>query len=134
MIYLDYNATTPIDAAVKQAILPYISSYYGNPSSDHIQGRIAREAVEKARGQVAGLLRAQRMKFVLPAAAAKPTTPRSRAWHGTIARAAGGSSRRRSNILLCSRSAPGWNSKVLTSYACRSTQPGGSVLTTSRRR
>jgi cysteine desulfurase len=55
-IYLDYNATTPIDPAVAGAIQPYIATHYGNPSSTHIYGRTARDAVELARRQVADLL------------------------------------------------------------------------------
>jgi cysteine desulfurase len=55
-IYLDYNATTPIDPAVRDAILPFLGEYFGNPSSAHAYGRAAHEAVDKARGQVAQLL------------------------------------------------------------------------------
>ena len=56
MIYLDYNASTPIDPAVRDAMLPYLSALYGNPSSGHSMGRSVKTAVEKARQQVAGLL------------------------------------------------------------------------------
>jgi cysteine desulfurase len=55
-IYLDYNATTPLDPAVIQAMQPYITTHYGNPSSAHVYGRAAKEAVERARAQVADLL------------------------------------------------------------------------------
>jgi cysteine desulfurase len=55
-IYLDYNATTPIDAAVAEAMQPYIAMHYGNPSSAHVYGRTTKEAVEGARRQVADLL------------------------------------------------------------------------------
>jgi cysteine desulfurase len=58
-IYLDYNATTPVDPAVLEAMLPYLSEEFGNPSSAHSFGRRANEAVEKARAQVAALLGAQ---------------------------------------------------------------------------
>ena len=58
MIYLDYNATTPIDEKVKNAMLPFIEQHYGNPSSSHAFGRTAKAAVEKARRQVAALLNA----------------------------------------------------------------------------
>nr|MBN2277829.1 selenide, water dikinase SelD [candidate division Zixibacteria bacterium] len=55
-IYLDYNATTPIDPRVAEAMLPFINEHFGNPSSGHIYGVTARRAVEKARRQVAELL------------------------------------------------------------------------------
>jgi len=57
MIYLDYNASTPIDPAVREAMLPFIGrEAFGNPSSTHEMGRPLREAVEKARGQIAELI------------------------------------------------------------------------------
>ena len=55
-IYLDYNATTPIDPAVRDAILPYLEEHFGNPSSGYVYGQRAKEAVAKARGQVAALI------------------------------------------------------------------------------
>ena len=55
-IYLDYNATTPIDPAVAEAMQPYILYHYGNPSSTHTYGRTTKEAVESARARVAALL------------------------------------------------------------------------------
>jgi cysteine desulfurase len=55
-IYLDYNATTPVDPQVAQAMEPYITKHFGNPSSSHIYGFDAKKAVEKARKQVANLL------------------------------------------------------------------------------
>jgi len=55
-IYLDYNATTPIDREVLEAIKPYIEEHFGNPSSSHWYGVQAKEAVEDARDQVADLL------------------------------------------------------------------------------
>jgi cysteine desulfurase len=55
-IYLDYNATTPIDPEVVAAMLPYIREHFGNPSSSHWYGLEARKGVDKARGQVAELL------------------------------------------------------------------------------
>ncbi len=56
-IYLDYNATTPIDPLVFEAMKPYLNTEFGNPSSNHALGRHTREAVEFARSQVATLLR-----------------------------------------------------------------------------
>src|SRR3972149_7093606 len=55
-VYLDYNATTPVDPRVKEAMLPYLGEYFGNPSTTYIYGQRAREAVEQARAQVAGLI------------------------------------------------------------------------------
>src|SRR3954447_15617491 len=55
-IYLDYNATTPVDPAVIETMLPYLRDHFGNPSSTHAYGRAAHEAVDTARAQVAGLL------------------------------------------------------------------------------
>lgn len=58
-LYLDYNATTPVDPAVLEAMLPYLRDHWGNPSSTHAYGKQAQEAVTQARGQVAELLGAQ---------------------------------------------------------------------------
>jgi cysteine desulfurase len=55
-IYLDYNATTPIDPAVAEAMMPCLGEIFGNPSSTHSYGLRAREVVESARKQVAALL------------------------------------------------------------------------------
>lgn len=55
-IYLDYNATTPLDPAVVDAMLPFLRDQFGNPSSSHLFGQTAREAVGRAREQVASLL------------------------------------------------------------------------------
>ncbi len=55
-VYLDYNATTPVDPEVVKEMIPYIESYYGNPSSSYSIGRSNKEAIEKARQQVAGLI------------------------------------------------------------------------------
>ena len=56
-IYLDYNATTPVDPAVLDAMLPWLASEFGNPSSQHAYGKAAHEAVARARAEVAGQLR-----------------------------------------------------------------------------
>ncbi len=56
MIYLDYNASTPVDAAVREAMLPYLGEFHGNPSSSHALGGPMRSAVDGAREQVAALL------------------------------------------------------------------------------
>src|SRR5215213_1242197 len=66
-IYLDYNATTPIEPAVRAAMLPYLDEHFGNPSSTHAYGKEAHAAVETARGQLAGLLGAQADEIVFTA-------------------------------------------------------------------
>jgi len=55
-IYLDHNATTPILPEVVDAMLPYLREHFGNPSSGHVYGRRAHDAVARARAQVAELL------------------------------------------------------------------------------
>lgn len=56
MAYLDYNATTPLDERVLAEMMPFMQLNYGNPSSLYRQGRIARQAIEQAREQVAALV------------------------------------------------------------------------------
>lgn len=63
-IYLDHNATTPVDPAVLDAMLPYLSGEFGNASSIHTFGQRARAAVETAREQVAALLNARPQEIV----------------------------------------------------------------------
>lgn len=55
-IYLDYNATTPVDPAVLEAMLPYLRDRFGNPSSQHAYGQAVRSALDEARADVAALL------------------------------------------------------------------------------
>ena len=55
-IYLDYNASTPIDPAVADAMRPFLEDHYGNPSSGHWAATTAKATLETARGQVAALL------------------------------------------------------------------------------
>jgi cysteine desulfurase len=55
-IYLDFNASTPIDPAVATAMKPFLDGHYGNPSSGHWAATTAKAALETARGQVAALL------------------------------------------------------------------------------
>jgi cysteine desulfurase len=64
MIYLDHAATTPLDPRVLEAMLPFLSESYGNPSSVHSIGRKARVAVEDARATVASLLGAEPSEII----------------------------------------------------------------------
>ncbi len=63
-VYLDYNATTPVAPEVADAIEPYLREHFGNPSSSHIYGQRAKQAVEQARGEVAALIGAGREEIV----------------------------------------------------------------------
>jgi len=63
-IYLDYNATTPIDPAVAGEMEPFLKEFFGNPSSSHYYGSQTRMAVEEARKQVAELLAAAPYEIV----------------------------------------------------------------------
>ncbi len=64
MIYLDYNATTPIDPQVAEAMRPYLDIYFGNPSSSHLLGAQTKMAVEKARKQVAEMIGAESSEII----------------------------------------------------------------------
>jgi cysteine desulfurase len=59
MIYLDYNATTMLCDDAREAMLPYLDRYFGNPSSVHAAGRETRAAVDDARDKLATILRAK---------------------------------------------------------------------------
>lgn len=63
-IYLDYAATTPLDARVLEAMLPYFSQAFGNPSSVHFYGQQAEGAIEEARERIAALLNAQPQEII----------------------------------------------------------------------
>ena len=63
-IYLDHNATTPVDPDVLAAMLPFLREEFGNPSSAHALGRRARDAVETARAEVAASIGAQHDEIV----------------------------------------------------------------------
>lgn len=70
VIYMDHNATTPLDPAVLEAMLPYLKEHFGNPSSTtHEYGKVAREAVEEAREKVARLIKARREEIIFTSGA-----------------------------------------------------------------
>jgi cysteine desulfurase len=64
VIYLDYNATTPLCAPAREAMLPYLEEHFGNPSSIHAAGREARAAIDNARDRLATLLHAKPHELV----------------------------------------------------------------------
>ena len=64
MIYLDYNATTPLCDEARETMLPYLDRHFGNPSSVHTAGREARAAIDDARDKLAALLRVKPHELV----------------------------------------------------------------------
>jgi cysteine desulfurase len=66
-IYFDHSATTPLDPRVLNAMMRFLDGAFGNPSSQHTEGRAARQAVETARAQVAALLGADPSEIVFTA-------------------------------------------------------------------
>lgn len=70
IIYMDHNATTPLDAEVLEAMMPYLTDKFGNPSSStHAYGWEARRAVDEARSQVAGLIGAHPEEIIFTSGA-----------------------------------------------------------------
>jgi len=63
-VYCDYNATTPLEPAVLEAMMPWLSQQFGNASSRHEYGRAARRAIDEARSQVAKAIGAHRTEVV----------------------------------------------------------------------
>jgi cysteine desulfurase len=68
-VYLDYNATTPIAPEVMDAMIPYFKEQYGNPSSSHVYGRMAKKGVDLAREQLADLLGADPSELIFTSCA-----------------------------------------------------------------
>lgn len=69
VVYLDYNATGPLDPRALEAMLPYFMGSFGNPASSHAYGVVAATAVEKARGQIGRLVGARRSEVVFTSGA-----------------------------------------------------------------
>jgi cysteine desulfurase len=69
LVYLDYNATTPVAAEVLEAMLSYMAEHFGNPSSSHPYGKKAAQAVREARASVAALLGAAADEIVFTGSA-----------------------------------------------------------------
>lgn len=74
LIYLDNAATTQVYPEVVDAMLPYFTEHYGNPSAIYSFADEAERAVDHARGEVADLSEPRKMKYISQAAAASPTT------------------------------------------------------------
>lgn len=88
-VYLDHNATTPLDPRVRDVMVPWLGERFGNPSSIHHRGREAREAVERARERVAALIGAQPGEVVFTASG----TEANNMVIATVGRRSGGSGR-----------------------------------------
>jgi len=86
-IYLDYNATTPTDPRVAEAMRPFLTGHFGNPSSDHRAGREARRAVDQARARVASSIGAQPDEIIFTSGG---TESNNLAFHGIVAARGGG--------------------------------------------
>jgi cysteine desulfurase len=86
-IYFDHSATTPLDPRVLAAMGPHLAERFGNPSSLYQEGREARQAVERARGQVADLLGADPAEIVFTASG---TEADNLALLGAVSAAGGG--------------------------------------------
>jgi len=69
MIYLDYNATTPVLPEVLEAMMPYLTSEWGNPSSTYKFGSKLKKVIETARAQVADLIGAQAKEIIFTSCA-----------------------------------------------------------------
>lgn len=91
-VYLDYNATTPCDPRVVQAMSPYFTELFGNPSSCHRAGRRAYEAVQMARNHVSQLVKADPEEIIFTSGA---TESINLAIRGFVERQCGKSGRRR---------------------------------------
>ena len=66
-IYLDYAAATPLDAAVKKVMQPFLGEKFGNPSSLYKEGREAKDAIDQARHRIAGLIKARPNEVIFTA-------------------------------------------------------------------
>jgi cysteine desulfurase len=85
-VYLDYNATTPVDPAVLEAMLPFLGASFGNAGSVHTPGQLARAAVDAARDSVAALIGAAPNEIVFTSGG---TESDNLAIFGTVARSTG---------------------------------------------
>ena len=98
MIYLDYNATTPVAPEVYRAMRPYLTREFGNPSCDYALGLAARDAVQQARKDVAALLGCAPQEIVFTSGATEA--------NNTVLKGVAAASRPRADHHLC-HGAPG---------------------------
>ncbi len=69
IIYLDYNATTPVDSRVLEEMMPFLTSSFANPASSHFAGRKIKDSIERARTQVADLIGASGKELIFTSGA-----------------------------------------------------------------
>jgi cysteine desulfurase len=74
-VYLDYNATTPVDPRVTAAMLPYFDRWFGNPSSGHSYADRPRRALAEARAQIAALIGARPHEIVFTGSGSEADHP-----------------------------------------------------------
>ena len=88
-IYLDYNATTPVDPQVRDAMLPFLDTHYGTPSSTHSYGQKVSRAIDQARKQTASLIQASTPEIIFTSGGSESNNhalqgillPALSAWH-----------------------------------------------------
>ncbi|MFN7904624.1 MAG: cysteine desulfurase family protein [Pseudobdellovibrionaceae bacterium] len=73
-LYLDYNASTPLDPRVQVKMAPYLGHEYGNPNSNHVMGWTAKKAIDHARSQVAKLIGCQNQDVIFTSGATEATS------------------------------------------------------------
>src|SRR2546430_13897649 len=72
-VYFDYNATTPLDPQVREAMLPYLGEVFGNPSSVHHVGRQARAVLDETRDRAAKVLRCKPSEVIFTSGGTEST-------------------------------------------------------------
>lgn len=115
IIYMDNAATTATRPEVLEAMLPYFTEHYGNPSSIHSVGRDARRAVEKARAQVAAALGAQPREIYFTAGGSESDNWAIRCASRRWPQRASTSSPARSSIMPSCIPASTWKSRAMRS-------------------
>ena len=85
-VYLDYNATTPVDPAVLEAMLPFLGENFGNAGSVHTPGQRARAAVDAARESVAALIGAKSSEIVFTSGGTEADTGAGKVRRITVGR------------------------------------------------